>query len=73
MTLVLLIDETNQAPIVRVVQIPAPKCARTAAQLNPESGTIRREALAQETETWRAALLTHPEIAAFIGGSASPA
>lgn len=73
MTLVLLIDETNQSPMVRIIQIPAPKCVRTAAQLDPESGAIRGEALAQETDTWRAALCTHPQIAAFIGGSVSPA
>jgi len=73
MTLVLLIDETNQSPLVRAIQIPAPKCARTAAQLDPEAGPIRRDALTQEMETWRAALSTHPEIAAFIGGSISPA
>ena len=73
MTLVLLIDETNQAPMVRVIQIPTPKSARTAAQLDPGSGSKRREALTQETETWRAALGTHPEIAAFIGSSVAPA
>ena len=72
MTLVLLIDETKQSPTVRVIQIPAPKCARTAAQLDPESGPIRGEALTQEMATWRAALSTHPEIAAFIGDSISP-
>lgn len=73
MTLVLLIDETNQSPVVRVIQIPAPKCARTTAQLDPGSGAIRREALTHETEAWRAALQTHPEIAAFLGGNVSSA
>jgi hypothetical protein len=66
MTLVLLIDETGQSPTVRVLQIPAPRLPRTAAQLNPESGHIRREALSEETDTWRAVLRTHSEIAAFI-------
>ena len=73
MTLVLLIDETNRSPTVRVMQIPAPRCALSAAQLDPESGPIRREAFTQEMETWRAALATHPEIAAFIGDSVSSA
>ncbi len=37
--------------------------------MNGEQATLfRREALAQETDTWRAVLRTHPEIASFIDG-----
>ena len=42
--------------------------------MNGEQATLfRREALAQETDTWRAVLRTHPEIASFIDGISAAA
>jgi hypothetical protein len=72
-TLVLLIDETNRKPTVRVIHIPAPRRPRTAAQLDPASGPVRREALRQEKDNWRTILRTHSEIAAFLTGRSAPA
>ena len=64
-TLVLLIDETGKSPEIRVKQIPAPRLARTAAQLDPASDDFG-EANSREVDAWREALRTDPDIAAFI-------